>query len=84
MLHMRTRDSDIIRISGAHKLTLEPGAPSCFLSCGEDGAVRTQATDAKVERKVETWTSLEYLGRTSWRWSLAADLLAELAARTVR
>ena len=24
----------------AHKLALEPEAPTCFLSCGEDGAVR--------------------------------------------
>ena len=24
----------------AHKLALEPGQPTCFLSCGEDGAVR--------------------------------------------
>jgi hypothetical protein len=24
----------------AHKLALEPEVPTCFLSCGEDGAVR--------------------------------------------
>ena len=24
----------------AHKLAIEPGSPSCFYSCGEDGEVR--------------------------------------------
>lgn len=28
----------------AHKLALEPGAPTCFMSCGEDGAVRCAST----------------------------------------
>lgn len=30
----------------AHKLALEPEAPTCFLSCGEDGAVRKSSLHA--------------------------------------
>lgn len=47
----------------AHKLALEPGAPTCFYSCGEDGEVRHFDLRTRSHTKLLVCRPLDGAGR---------------------